>query len=117
MNHHLRGSATISDLEFAQAIAKIRMPMRDGYGSTYHWVMVGDLSEILDIHPNRIRSKLRRMLKRNLAEGCTCGCRGDISLTPKGESLLRGEFDEQDSSHHSRRPEQPQGGVPHRRSE
>lgn len=102
---YIRSSATISDLEFAQAIAKVRT-LRDplypdqvwikgqGFSWRYDWVQFWDLEPLFDIHPNRLRSKLRRMIRRGLAEGCTCGCRGDIYLTPKGEELLRGEFDE-----------------------
>lgn len=82
----LRGAATISDLEWVRAIAKLRILRSNG---NYSWVMVGDLADELNIHPNRIRSKMRRAgEKRRLSDGCNCGCRGDVVLLPAGEDLL-----------------------------
>ena len=83
---HLRPSVTISDLQFVQAVAHLRKPWDDGEG--WHWVMLWEISEYLAIHPNRIRSKMRRLMGRDLIDGCNCGCRGDIHLTEKGERLL-----------------------------
>lgn len=33
-------------------------------------------------------AKLRRLTKRGLLAGCTCGCRGDFTLTERGRSVL-----------------------------
>ena len=85
MSDPLRSSATISDVEWVRAIAELREPMRN-WG--YYGVMVWDLAERLNIHPNRVRSKARRAAKRGLSDGCTCGCRGDFKLLPAGEALL-----------------------------
>lgn len=84
---YLRGSSTISDLEFVQAVATLRRPT-NGSRPAYYWVMIWDIAEFLHIHPNRIRSKMRRMMKRKLIDGCNCGCRGDIELLSAGEKLL-----------------------------
>lgn len=83
----LRSSATISDLQLVQAIAKLRKKAPHGY----YWVMIWELAAELDIHPNRVRSKVRRARKRNLVDGCICGCRGDFELLPAGEKMLRDE--------------------------
>lgn len=85
MTDPLRGSATVSDLAFVQAIAALRRPMR---GGGFYSVTVAALAEHLDIHPNRIRSKMRRAERRGLTDGCNCGCRGDVGLQPAGEELL-----------------------------
>jgi len=85
----LRSSATISDLELVMAIAKLRVLQPRGY---YSWVMIGELSEELDIHPNRVRSKFRRAEKRKLVDGCNCGCRGDFVLLPAGEAMYEAEI-------------------------
>lgn len=83
----LRGSATITDLQLVHVIAKLRVPYESGQG--YYWVMIWDLAKELDIHPNRVRSKARRAMKRKLIDCCNCGCRGDFELLAEGEKLLR----------------------------
>jgi len=86
----LRGSVTISDLEWVRAIDKLRVLKPWGYS----WVYIGDLADELNIHPNRIRSKMRRAgEKRKLSDGCNCGCRGDVVLLPAGEALLAANVD------------------------
>lgn len=80
-----RPASSITDLEFVQAIAKLREPNGNG---GYRWVMIGDLATELEINPNRLRSKWRRANKRKLVDGCNCGCRGDFYLLPAGEELL-----------------------------
>ena len=83
--NQLRSSATISDLQLVQAIAKLRAPKLE---LGFSWVMIWELAAELDIHPNRVRSKFRRAYKRKLVDGCNCGCRGDFVLLPAGEALL-----------------------------
>ncbi len=34
-----------------------------------------------------VRAKLHALLRRKLIHGCCCGCRGDFTLTEKGETL------------------------------
>jgi len=84
---YLRLGSTISDLEFVQAIAKLREPMLDFYGQFYG-VNLWALAKELKIHPNRVKSKFRRAEKRMLVDGCNCGCRGAFQLLPAGEELL-----------------------------
>lgn len=38
--------------------------------------------------PKLALAKMRMLIKRGLASGCGCGCRGDFTLTEKGESFL-----------------------------
>lgn len=38
-----------------------------------------------------MRAKLKRLHKRELINGCTCGCRGDFTLAPKGLFLIIGD--------------------------
>jgi hypothetical protein len=33
-------------------------------------------------------SKMRALMRRGLVDGCACGCRGDFTLSIKGEDLL-----------------------------
>ncbi len=84
--HFLRPSSTISDFELVKGIALIRKASDIG---GFHWVMVWELSDYFNIHPNRIRSKVRRASKRKLVDGCICGCRGDFELLPAGEQMLK----------------------------
>lgn len=84
MTDYLRSGATITDVQFVRGILALREPRSTG---GFSWVMVSELADLFQIHPNRIRSKMRRTIKRGLIKGCDCGCRGDIELTPKGEEL------------------------------
>lgn len=33
-------------------------------------------------------AKMKQLIKRGLADGCTCGCRGDFEITDKGKEYL-----------------------------
>jgi predicted transcriptional regulator len=35
-----------------------------------------------------ILAKMGNLIRRGLADGCTCGCRGDFEITEKGEEYL-----------------------------
>ena len=35
-----------------------------------------------------ILAKMSQLIKKGLINGCTCGCRGDFEITPKGEEYL-----------------------------
>lgn len=37
---------------------------------------------------NLASAKMASMIKRELVFGCTCGCRGDFEITPKGLQFL-----------------------------
>jgi len=37
---------------------------------------------------NLARAKMGKMIKRGLVNGCSCGCRGDFTITDKGRALL-----------------------------
>ena len=89
---YLRNGSTITDDEFIIAVTRLRKGRRDHlYGvvpveQKNIVVLVDELASYFKIHRNRIRSKLRRMVKRGLAQGCPCGCRGDIVLTELGQA-------------------------------
>ena len=89
---YLRNGSTISDDDFIIAVTRLRKRRFDHiYGvtqisSSQVVVLVDELASYFKIHRNRIRSKLRRMVKRGLAQGCPCGCRGDIVLTELGQA-------------------------------
>jgi len=38
--------------------------------------------------PKLVLAKMRMLIKRGLATGCGCGCRGDFEITEKGEALI-----------------------------
>ena len=38
--------------------------------------------------PNLVLAKMAKLIKQGLVSGCTCGCRGDYSITPKGSHLI-----------------------------
>jgi hypothetical protein len=35
-----------------------------------------------------VHSKMRALIRRQLVDGCVCGCRGDFELTQKGRDYL-----------------------------
>lgn len=35
-----------------------------------------------------VAAKVRQLIKRGLADGCDCGCRGDFEITPTGRVFL-----------------------------
>jgi hypothetical protein len=50
------------------------------------------LSEVMgaNLPFNLVRAKLKQLVKNGYLEGCTCGCRGDFTITRKGvESLFQ----------------------------
>lgn len=52
---------------------------------TREWASRWDIGEMLPIWPEKVLlAKLRSLKRRNLVDGCACGCRGDFSLTEKG---------------------------------
>lgn len=40
------------------------------------------------IPDNLVLAKMRNLLKRELVDGCGCGCRGDFRITKKGREML-----------------------------
>jgi hypothetical protein len=44
--------------------------------------------------PDRLQvAKMARLIRRGLASGCPCGCRGDFEITPKGLEWLEGQME------------------------
>jgi hypothetical protein len=40
------------------------------------------------IDKNLVLAKMRSLIRRELVDGCGCGCRGDFYITDKGRELL-----------------------------
>lgn len=36
-----------------------------------------------------VLAKMRILIRRDLVDGCACGCRGDFHITPKGQAFLQ----------------------------
>lgn len=73
---------------FAQRLAsKNGLPVE----SYARWAMRWDLERCYpDVPPRVILAKCRTLIRRDLLDGCTCGCRGDFELTQKGLAFLAG---------------------------
>ena len=41
-----------------------------------------------DVPEKVARAKMAALIRRGLADGCACGCRGDFEITPAGRALL-----------------------------
>lgn len=60
------------------------------------WATYGEgfcMPTVADAMPENIpvklqRAKMAQLIKRHLADGCTCGCRGDFQITYKGRTWL-----------------------------
>lgn len=64
-------------------IAVLARLERDGKwpGVPRRWVMVWELYEAFpDVPPKVVVAKMRALIRRGIADGCTCGCRGDFEL-------------------------------------
>lgn len=58
-----------------------------------HWAGTGIMPSVANAMPESAPEKLRlakmgQLIRRGLADGCTCGCRGDFYITEKGRSFL-----------------------------
>ena len=42
----------------------------------------------LDVPEKVVLSKMRSLIKKSLVDGCYCGCRGNFTITEKGENLI-----------------------------
>ena len=61
-------------------------------GRWCNWFLESELSVFnampVGIPGNLVHAKMRSLIRRGLVTGCTCGCRGDFEITPKGEAWL-----------------------------
>ena len=54
-----------------------------------HWVTRWDLGERFPGFPSKVMlAKIRKLIRRGLLDGCTCGCRGDLEVTAAGADLI-----------------------------
>jgi hypothetical protein len=66
----------ITDATMLDALSKAR-----GLHGVPEWSSLWDVQKALpDVPPKVVLAKLRSMVKRNIIDGCTCGCRGDFEL-------------------------------------
>jgi hypothetical protein len=53
------------------------------------WTNTWHLAERLPEFPPKVaRAKAGQLIKRDMLTGCTCGCRGDFELAPRGLDYL-----------------------------
>ena len=79
----------ISNADVLKFLAEQKDPSHvDGY----QWCTCGEgysMPTVQDCMPKGTpeklqRAKMKQLIKRGLAEGCSCGCRGDYYITVKG---------------------------------
>lgn len=60
-------------------------------GQWHNWYF-GDDKDVTQAMPpapeKLVLAKMRMLMRRGLVDGCSCGCRGDFVITPKGLALL-----------------------------
>jgi hypothetical protein len=60
--------------------------------SVTHWKLANTTPSLQDAVPGVpekvLLAKMRSLVRRELVEGCGCGCRGDWKITGKGVALL-----------------------------
>lgn len=81
----------LPDLSMLTTIAAISAAKKDESYSkdVAPWVMIWELERVMPHVPEKvIRAKMKSLLRRKLIEGCSCGCRGDYYLLPKGYAYL-----------------------------
>lgn len=82
----------LPDLSMLTTIAAISAAKKDeNYGSDVSpWVLIWELERVMPHVPEKvIRAKMKSLLRRGLIEGCSCGCRGDYYILPKGYAYLQ----------------------------
>ena len=65
----------------------------EAYGEQHvrRWKYFWDLNKLpcfAGCDERLIRAKLATLIRRRLADGCVCGCRGDFEITDKGRAYL-----------------------------
>ena len=69
----------IPDQPIIDFLAKIGRPgcMFEGAENS----MANAVPDFAKDKPKLVRAKMQSMIKRGIVDGCTCGCRGDFTLT------------------------------------
>lgn len=66
-----------------------RPPTACSFGPEFGQTFANSVALAMPGVPWRLRlRKMDSLIRRGLAEGCACGCRGDFELTEKGGALL-----------------------------
>ena len=85
----------IGDVDILRVINELDTEWRvkipgDSIANQFGGANTWDVEARFPAFPERVvRSKLTALVKRGLADGCPCGCRGDFYVTLKGRELLR----------------------------
>lgn len=59
------------------------------WGASYSdWPTGVGIAMLPGIPHKLIVAKMNMLIRRGLVDGCTCGCRGDYELTPKGKAFI-----------------------------
>ena len=81
----------VDDREVLRVIADLmaaayrERPYEDQFLWTFRW----DIEKHFPTVPERVmKAKYEALARRGLIDGCTCGCRGDFWVTPKGRAVL-----------------------------
>lgn len=75
-------AADISDQRFLRAVLDV-FEREHGWTNTWH------LDERIPEFPRKVViAKAGQLIKRDMLDGCTCGCRGDFELRPRGMDFL-----------------------------
>lgn len=75
----------IPDVEMLQAVENARLAFGGAWAVRNRDL---DPKHFPDIPMKVCQAKRRQLIKRGLMDGCTCGCRGDFTLTDKGREYL-----------------------------
>jgi hypothetical protein len=90
-------ASDISDIEMLQLIRqeqiekKAERPVWADEPVETVWTCTWTLAaKLAPTYPEKVvAAKLRKLLKKKMIDGCPCGCRGDWTVLPKGEEILR----------------------------
>lgn len=79
-------AADIDTLDLLHRIANVSRPrLAAGYAG---WVFTWDMDWYDHLPWKVVAAKLSRLVRKGLLDGCTCGCRGDFTLTEQGNAIL-----------------------------
>ena len=60
---------------------------------TNRWEIAREVSEINGAPEAVVLAKMRKLVKRGLVDGCGCGCRGDFTITERGQEFLAAQLE------------------------
>lgn len=81
-------ASDIDDMEFLMVVDRVQ---HDGayHPTPVRWALRMEVEqEFPDVPWKVLLAKARKLIRRGLMDGCTCGCRGDYELTAAGLALI-----------------------------